>query len=118
MKKLFVVVASILVSLSFGSTLNAAPSKSNIYHCGCNDDASGLEWQLISVSNRSRGHLNHVGGSFEECIDAEENVFVYERLDSDCRVDGTINLVDCDDPGTTDVDETPEAGTTCHVVAF
>jgi hypothetical protein len=58
-----------------------------LLHCGCADDGTRLEFVEIRVSNRSKGHLMHVAGSFDSCSTDGETYLDFVRTGSDCQVD-------------------------------
>jgi hypothetical protein len=76
------------------TTAFAAGQKTALAHCGCNSDATDLEWKIINVSQSSKGHKQHQAGDIDTCvtIDAdtgEELSFNFERAANDCTlIDG------------------------------
>lgn len=76
--------------------------KATLLHCGCAEDGTQLEFVEITVSNRSKGHLKHVAGSFDSCSSDGENYLDFVRTGSDCQVDDGQPLIGddiafCDD---------------------
>ena len=65
----------------------ANKGKNILLHCGCAEDGTRLEFVEITVSNRSRGHLKHVAGSFDSCSTDGETYFDFVRTGSDCQLD-------------------------------
>lgn len=88
MKKLLTILALICM-VGFAGTAFAA--KETVFHCGCNYDGTGLEWQELNINvnagkDKPAGHANHVAGNLESCYD-ELEVFVgdYFRGYRDCE---------------------------------
>ena len=87
-------------------------AKAALMHCGCNSDGTGLEWNYLVVSSKSKGHRKHQAGDIVECYvpDVDEDVLegTYTRDDKDCTIDeGTLLEVDqCGSP-------VPMAGESC-----
>jgi hypothetical protein len=92
-----VVSALVLVMFGLGSTALAAPkgpkgppAKAEILHCGCAMTPAGLgmEYKLISVSSRAKGHAKHVSGSIDSCSGDGINYYDFVRTGDDCQVSG------------------------------
>jgi len=71
-----------------GVALAAAPPKSTILHCGCNETADGMVYVEITISPKSRGHDEHVAGSIDSCFDGVDTFNDVVRTGSDCQLDG------------------------------
>lgn len=94
MKKLMLVL---ICSSVFGVTSTALadpPPKSTILHCGCAvDPATGgatMRFVEITVSSKARGHLNHIAGSTDTCMDTAGQAVEFIRTSSDCSVSGAV----------------------------
>lgn len=67
------------------------PGFVRLLHCGCNADATGMEFVEITVTTRSRGHLNHVSGSIDSCAPEGSDLFLdFVREMSDCQLEGDM----------------------------
>jgi hypothetical protein len=89
MKKLVMLALLLgLVAIS-GSAFSSPPEKSAILHCGCNELGTGLEYNELSVSSKSRGHDQHVpGNGVESCFDGVDAYTDFVRTASDCQLSG------------------------------
>ena len=98
MKKLTLVLLSLVLLGFAGTAMAEKKAKSTILHCGCAWD--GLEASMVygenNISSKSRGHDAHVFGSMDSCFDGQvlvEDAFVdvytdFVRTASDCQLDG------------------------------
>ena len=73
------------------TTAFAGGQKSALAHCGCNSNATDLEWKIINVSQSSKGHRQHKVNDIETCVTindvtGEEMSFTYERAANDCTL--------------------------------
>ena len=87
--------ALVLVMFGLTSTAFAAPkapkgppAKAAILHCGCTADGLGMEYKLISVSSKAKGHANHDVGSIDSCSPDGINYTDFVRTGADCQVSG------------------------------
>jgi hypothetical protein len=113
MKKLSLVLLSLVLIGIAGIALAAKPDKSTILHCGCAWDGAvaTMEYGENNISAKSRGHDAHIAGSIDSCKDGEvfnDDLQVWEdtfsdfvRNGDDCQVDGPPlgdPILDCDGP--------------------
>ena len=56
-----IAIAITALTLS-ANTAFAGGAKATVAHCGCNTTAIDLEWQIINVSKKSKGHQQHLAG--------------------------------------------------------
>jgi hypothetical protein len=98
MKKLILTLAISAIA----STAYAGGGKTSILHCGCTEIGDAMVYKEISVSNKSKGHKNHVSSSSDACFVGYENDLpVYQdfiRIGDDCTLkgDGLDGLSKCD----------------------
>ena len=95
--------------LSGMSTLALAekPPKADVYHCGCVavDEQTAtataeLQWKLLSISSKSKGHKNHEADDLETCMYVDESLTArsneLERGFDDCELgDLLIGVATC-----------------------
>ena len=63
--------------------------KAAVMHCGCNLAGNDMEYKVISISSKSRGHDAHVIGTIDSCFDGIETYTDVVRLGGDCQVGGS-----------------------------
>lgn len=104
MKKLSLILISLLLFAFAGSTLAAKDAKT-IRHCGCVFDSIegvSMVFHDVLVSGNSQGHQNHLAGSEDLCfagldINEEPTFELWARDADDCMIDGTnAGLIACD----------------------
>ena len=88
MKHVVFCLSAFLTLGAAGVAAAAAPPKSTILHCGCNETADGMVYVEITISPKSRGHDEHVAGSIDSCFDGVETYNDVVRTGSDCQLDG------------------------------
>jgi len=128
MKKLSILLIGLMLLVLATPTLAAKPTEAGIYHCGCValDEKSAeataeLQWSLLIINSKSRGHRMHQMGDTETCtyldIDEIEQEIELDRSSRDCEVDTLLVGVDQCDAGTDfgDVFATPTPGATCEL---
>jgi hypothetical protein len=74
MKKLSILLISLMLLVLAGPTLAAKPDKATILHCGCvwdGDVTATMEYKELNISAKSRGHDAHVIGTVDSCKDGE-----------------------------------------------
>ncbi len=50
-----------------------------------------MQYVEITVTTRSRGHLNHVAGSVDSCAPEDSDLFLdFVRDMSDCQIEGDL----------------------------
>jgi len=89
-KTIFTGIAIAALTLS-ATTAFAGGHKAALAHCGCNADATNLEWKIINVSQSSKGHKQHQTGDIETCVTvdaatSEELSYNFERAANDCTL--------------------------------
>lgn len=93
MKKLIISLACLSAFGVAGAATAAPPGKAAILHCGCVVDSTtgavSMAYIAISVSNKSKGHRNHVIGSQDTCFDGVSQFFDFERTGADCAKEGS-----------------------------
>jgi len=123
MKKLSIVLLSLILIGMAGSVWAAKPIKSLVLHCGCVWDDIGevasMEYKEITISSKSKGHDAHVAGSIDSCyngqVEVETDVWEddyadFVRSGADCQLDGP----ELGDPiDFCPEEEPPVAGETC-----
>ena len=93
MKKFSLILMMVCMGLiGFSSTAWAVkPTETLIAHCGCNFDGDAMEWQIITVNPKSRGHQNHEVDDTEECRDPDGlNPVFLDRDFDDCELLGQL----------------------------
>ena len=104
----------LLLSCFVGGAMAAPKEKSTILHCGCNETGDGMVYKEITISSRSKGHVNHVVGSVDSCFDGLETYTDVVRTGDDCLVAGP-NLANeiavCEEDG-------PVAGDDCGALVL
>jgi hypothetical protein len=93
MKKLIVFVASLAAFAFAGGALAQSPGKANILHCGCVTDTEGalaMAYVDVNVSNKARGHRQHVAGSLDTCFNGVDTYIDFQRTGADCLVSGSL----------------------------
>lgn len=71
------------------------PSFVTLLHCGCDAEAEAMEFVEITVTSRSRGHLNHIVGSIDSCAPEDSDIHLdFVRTMADCQIDGEQLLGD------------------------
>jgi hypothetical protein len=92
MRKLIISIACSSVLGFANVALADPPPKSSILHCGCTVDAATgnatMQFVEITVSSRARGHLNHVVGSEDTCVNGAAQAVEFVRASSDCLIEG------------------------------
>lgn len=94
-----ILTALAVTTLTLSSTTAfAGGPKTALAHCGCNAEATDLEWQIINVSSKSRGHQRHLAGDMETCVVTDDTGAIvfevnFERGESDCIISGTLENV-------------------------
>jgi hypothetical protein len=110
MKKIFTALAITALTLS-ATTAFAGGHKTALAHCGCNADATDLEWQIINVSKSSKGHKQHQAGDMETCVTVDvmgyEVSANFERAANDCTLSGEGELMGVAICGTDPVQDDP-----------
>jgi hypothetical protein len=96
-KTIFTAMAITALTLSANTAFAGGP-KTSLAHCGCNADATDLEWQIINVSRKSKGHQQHLANDMETCVVTDDaGVIVmqvnFERAESDCIISGSLENV-------------------------
>lgn len=90
MKKLTIVLLSLVLIGMAGSVWAVKPAKSEVLHCGCVWDDFGevasMEYKVITINSKSRGHDAHYFGSMDAC-------FAGQVLEGDILVDVNIDFV-------------------------
>ena len=126
MKKLSIVMLSLILIGMAGSVWAEKKAKSEVLHCGCVWDDIGevatMEYKVITISAKSRGHDAHVAGSIDSCKDGEifneetqlwEDTFSdFVRNGDDCQLSGPPlgdPILDCEG------EPAPVAGDSCGV---
>jgi hypothetical protein len=107
MKKLFIVLISVLLLVIAGPSLAAKPSPKSILHCGCVLDEFGavgvdMVYHEIEVSGNSGGHKRHLvtttddcgTGVYEEVEPFAEITQEWMRTGKDCLISGTDNNIE------------------------
>ena len=74
MNKLSLIPLGLLSVAISGTVAAERQPKELLFHCGCNDNGTGLEWVALNVSNKAKGHANHQEGDTEACY----NTYSYE----------------------------------------
>ena len=108
MKKLFIIVFSVLLLVLAGPTLAAKPDPKTIRHCGCSyveidgEGEASMVFHDITVAGKSKGHRNHVANAediefcFAGTVDEEATYDEFVRDQADCLVDGEdSDIADC-----------------------
>ena len=91
MKKLSLVLLSLVLIGFAGIALAGKPTETMIAHCGCNYDGDAMEWQIITVNPNSKGHQNHEVDDTEECWDPTDTYVEYlDRDYDDCELVGQL----------------------------
>ena len=56
--------------IGVASIANAGNHKTDVWHCGCatNDAGTELRWTMLSISEKSKGHKNHIFNQHEDCV--------------------------------------------------
>ena len=95
MKKLSLILISLLLFAFAGSTLAAKDAKT-ILHCGCVFDefgvvGVGMVYHEIDVAGNSKGHIGHLVGTFDDCFDGTftedtPNTVPFIRSGEDCEL--------------------------------
>ena len=122
MKKLTALTSIIaLVSAMGGASIAvAAPNghgpaeKAAVLHCGCNLAGDGMEYTVISINSKSRGHDAHVAGTIDSCFDGVEIYTDIVRTGADCQIDGP----ELGDPIAPCDDTSPVGGDVCGAVVI
>lgn len=96
-KTIFTALAITAFTLS-ATTAFAGGPKTSLAHCGCNANGDDLEWQIINVSSKSKGHQQHLAGDMETCVVTDDAGIIvmetnFERGESDCIISGTLENV-------------------------
>ena len=85
--------------IGVASIANAGNHKTDIWHCGCATDDAGTElrWTMLNISEKSKGHKNHVFNQHEDCvstvIDGDSTISTthhLKRTASDCHDSGVL----------------------------
>ena len=127
MKKLTLILFSLVLIGFAGIVMAEKPDKSTVLHCGCAWDGefATMVYGEITISAKSRGHDAHIVGSIDSCKDGEvfnEELEVWEdtfsdfvRNGDDCQLSGPPlgdPILACEG------DPAPVAGDACGVEAL
>ena len=99
-KAILTALAITTLALSTTTAFAGGP-KTIIAHCGCNAAATDLEWQIINISSKSKGHQHHQKYDMETCVATDDAGTIlmeanFERGESDCIISGTlVNVGNC-----------------------
>jgi hypothetical protein len=92
MKNIALTLTVVTVGLfAFVGTAAAGPPKADILHCGCNLTGDDMEMKQISISTKSKGHLNHTFSDVDSCFNGVETYTDVMRTHADCSL-GDPNL--------------------------
>lgn len=118
MKNLTTLTSIIALASAIGwgaSVAVAAPNghgpaeKAAVMHCGCNLAGNGMEYTMISINSKSRGHDAHVMATIDSCFDGVETYTDVIRTGDDCQLTGPP----LGDPIASCSDTPPVAGEDC-----
>jgi hypothetical protein len=93
MKKSLVFLACLSAFSFTGGAIAQSPGKANILHCGCVTDAEGvlaMAYVDVNVSNKARGHRQHIAGSLDTCFNGVDTYIDFQRTGADCLVSGSL----------------------------
>jgi hypothetical protein len=93
---------------------NGPAGKASVLHCGCNLAGDGMEYTVISINSKSRGHDAHVAGTIDSCFDGVEIYTDIVRTGADCQIDGP----ELGDPIALCDENSPSAGDVCGTVVI
>ena len=93
---------------------NGPAGKATVLHCGCNLTGDGMEYTVISINSKSRGHDAHVAGTIDSCFDGVEIYTDIVRTGADCQIDGP----ELGDPIAPCDDTSPVGGDVCGAVVI
>jgi len=101
MKKLTSVALSLALpamastALAGGGPPPPPAGKADILHCGCATNDWGyaqLNWNVLQVSLKTKGHQQHKAGDVETCYDDWGNPHWYTRGGDDCQLAGAAQV--------------------------
>jgi len=103
-KKICSVLSGLMLVGISATAVADKPPKAEVYHCGCVtvDEQTAtataeLQWKLLSISTKSKGHRNHEADDLKICMYVDENLAAQsielERGFDDCEPIGNDLLL-------------------------